>query len=48
MIRLKLVMLTSHSFMVSMVLILWGVGPIIRNTSGIQGQRIDSKTNLLF
>ena len=39
MIRLMVVMMTSYSFVVSIVLILWGVGPIIKNRSGIQGQR---------
>ena len=35
MIRLMMVMLMSYSRVVSVVLVLWGVGPILKNGYGI-------------
>ena len=40
MIGLMVVTLMSYSRVVSAVLVLWGVGPILRNGCGIEGQKV--------
>ena len=40
MIGLMVVMLMSYSRVVSVALVLWGVGPVLRNGHGIYGQKV--------